>query len=711
MVSRDIYLLRYKPPQKRDFWFPPKKFPNEYTLSNRFILDSVLENKVVRVKDKFEVYKLINCIRSQDLREVINRTHGDCFLNGTGSNAPNNRIHFITPSGKHANRFLRLSDAIHSYNALDCISFWLQPYLEYSSAVIVDTWSLSSIILFTQQLLGTNMPFDCFKQPINISEDEALETLEDFAVRHGELGEGPILVLFGVSASGDSFRALEKIKKNTRINNYFKALSIYCFKDSLVNPHAPDVDVLEKLHDFDIPFFKPEDCEYCKKGHIVYPLDKKYYYPREFLEEIVRFKATHLKAKNFILKYGGNDNVLVVHKDDPNAGRSPKHHAFYIDVKTLMGDKEFQADVTKVANKISEGDRGIPNIAILPDHAAARTIVQHLRLVWPRTEFIFEHKLAKLSGRESDKVKQSKHICFVDDVSITGSRITGYLRELCDHIFRSVSTPALKSKTVSWFPLIMRSANDDVEVGLKDKFSKNDWTNKLHYVYKVILPDWNAPDHNNNPACPWCNEKRLFDKHIEAPALEPAWYQERHDLLSKVATGIKSRPLFVAPFDQNKGLGAGSKAVFGPAGTSEMQVLFEISNGLQTLRTTSKEDALGTNALLVRYVLRQYCPGKTKKAEYNSLFVRYHDALIQGCFLRTVKSEEWSKSVFDNGKNTYLEQELQKGNSRSLIGEAILFYLRNRRPMKPQTVQYINGIGAAIRGDDAIQSLLSPRRL
>lgn len=627
-----------------------------HTSSNDYVLHQISKNSIRVIKNN----ELLEEIRSYDLKEVIDSTNGDCFID-----APDN-AHFVTPSGKHTTRFLRLSNALYSYNALDRISFWLQLYVARSSAVIIDTWPLSSIILRALQLLNSNIPFDCFPEHVKSNDIAAVSMLNKFARRIKD--DGPVLVLVGISSSGEFFKAMPELFERSNISNSLHQLSIYGFRNTPDN-----VNLMSRL-DIDIVWYEQADCNYCISDDrkTCYQIDSKYYYPRKYEEKPIRF-AKHLlqdedrsnksKASAFIHKYGKKQGVLLVHKDDPNDGVTPRHHAFYIDVPILLSLDYFIEELNAVTHSI-EKKSGMPDIVISPPHDAARLIQSHLRTRWPNTAFLLCHNLRMISKGDLEQFNNAKHICFVDDVFISGSRIEGYLRGLREEL-GSQSIPGLR--VVSWFPLILRPPRDTDVVRIKDSLSGHEshWKNVLYYVHKVILPDWSSAGE-----CPWCEEARVLDRFIGPLWDEPRWYKERNLHLKNVAQGIGVNPIFVEPFSEHKTLGAGS--ALGDEGLNEMQILFLLANGLQKLRYGSKP-SLGKDDLLYRYVLFwETHPEDEKSGTFN----RYSEPLIQSCFLRAVKLEEWSRTIWRND-STILQKKIDAGNCNELIGETILFYLRH----------------------------------
>jgi hypothetical protein len=622
---------------------------------NKYSLKNVAESGVYSVGDD----AILAEIKQHDLNEVVERTQGDCIID-----APAN-AHFVTPSGKHALRFLRLTDAIYSFNALDRISYWLQPYVKDASAVVIDTWSLSSIILMTQQLLGISVPFDCFHQHVLCDREKALDTLNKLGRRIN--GSGPVVALVGISSSGAFFRYLPELMKCSNIGNQLKTISIFGFRGT----HA-DVDCMARL-EMDVKWYEGRDCEYCasEDRRAKYEIDSKYYYPRKRQEEVVRFtkyllldsdKKTRSDASRFIHTYGVHRGVLLVHKNDPNDGILPRHHAFYISVEHLLEFSDFKAEVIAEARQI-ESAYGVPDVVVMPPHGAAIKLGLLVTSIWTSTQMIFSHSLKSLSADQNKSLEDARHICFMDDVSITGSRIRGYLRELRE-IFGGARLKKLENAT--WFPLIMRPTSN-LELGrLNDCLSGHGshWTNNFRYLYKILLPDWSGEGE-----CPWCREEILWDRYVGPIWEPPHWYGARLAALRDKPAGISRSPLLVVPFTTEQTLGAAS--ALGDEGLNEIQVLFLITNGLQVLRSTGNH-RLGVDDFFVRRVLSWEPSSNDEKS---GLLVRFSEPLIQSCFLRAVKIDEWSEDVWLKGR-LFIDSLISAGHSDALLGEALFLYLR-----------------------------------
>lgn len=601
---------------------------------------------------------LLGAIREADLLEVISQTSGDCILD-----APDGS-HFITPSEKHTTQFLRLADALHSYNALDRLSYWLQAEIRGVAGIVIDTWSLASIVLGSQLLLDSEgrMPFDCFNRHIMSDEDDAERVLSKLAAKM--VGDGPLLCLVSVSSSGSFFHAFENVVKKLNIQNEVRVLSIYKFAD------APDnIEALAKL-DISLKWYDESNCEYCSGEERVtaYEIDPKYYYPREHKENIIRIHAGLLrskaggksKASQFIHQYGKTPGVLRVHRDDPNDGSNPRHHAFYIDVATLLEQKLFLNEFTAAINDLKDVING-RIVIVTPPHRAGITLGK-IASELLGAELISHENLKGVNREEEALIYSAEHLIILDDVLISGTRITRYLTSL-RQVFDGQKL-GVNLKKVTWFPMIARPSDRRTIERIKDGLAEHTgWVNELRYLYEMVLPEWDKEN-----GCPWCKEKAILEKIVEPAFIEPEWYRARRDaLVYGENAGLTEDPLFLLPGIARATAGSGSP--MSDEGLSEMQVIFLFATAIQCLRN-DRQKPLG-HGLFQSHLLTMFGAENVKA----SAFLRFQEPMFQAVILRTVKCDEWSRDVKTNGV-TEIAKLFSGGTSDILLGEYILFLHR-----------------------------------
>ncbi len=626
---------------------------------SKFEVIQVLESSLSIVNDEKLLYK----IRKSDLCEIID-SNTDCLIK-----APSG-IHFVTPSNKHVIEFLRVADALHSYNALDRLSFWLQEHISKASGIIVDSWSLVSVVLNSQQLMGTKIPFDCFNEHILNDEASALATLNKFSKRIPS--EGPLLCVISISSSGLFAQKLSQVVEESQILNSLEVLPLYSFKS-----YDGEDQPLAKL-DFDIECYDEKVCIFCEAGDRAnsYVIDPKVYYPRKNELKLLRFKKTLVcdkgtksPASDFIHKYGSIQGGLVVHKDDPNDGENPRHHAFYIDLLTLLKDKDFRADVEQRLSDFASKN-GQPTVVITPPHDAGRELGGMVEELWGSTH-MEHHNLMDLSEEEQENLTLAEHICFLDDVFITGARGSQYLRSLREEFGEG---ELLKLKKITWLPIVARPPSKKDIQAFEDSISNHSgWETMFSPVFVFELPHWTS-----KIDCPWCQESMVLEKKIGAQFEEPVWYKDRRSLLS--SGGIGTEPLFILPNTDRKVLGKAS--ALGEEGCTEIQLLFLISSGLQIMRNDPVQP-LGRD-LLQSYVLRWY------DNEENATFMRYSEPLIQTVFLKTLKMDEWHDDVFKEDILTFA-RNIIASNAELAAGELVVFFNRTK-PLHCLPSSFVEGI-------------------
>lgn len=587
---------------------------------------------------------IIDEIRTQDLREIVNRTPSPFLEAPIGH-------HFVTPSGKHTKVFLRVADMIQSYNALDRISFWLLPHLATAAAVIVDTWNLASIVLHAQKRLGRNTPFNCFREHITSDEEGGLKMLRQLSEHIPK--EGPVISLVGISSSGHFVNQVKRLTERADIDNPLKSVSIYRFRNTSV-----DGTSLSTLG-VDIEYYdNRESCVYCKEKEIAYPIDSQLYYPRAYMEKEIMLPAKCLEtserkessAKQFFGKYGGATGAFKVHRDDPHDGANYRHHAFFIDVQALLDSSvDFREEVANKMREIVDA-YGEPDVVVIPPHAAAEAIAALGRGVWD-APVVKTHNLRDVADRDRSEICKAKHICILDDAIITGTRIRTYIRALREN-FTEAESSGFEAVTI--FPLISRPETRKQQQRLLNSLKKHKWKNALFTLYELRVPNWDTDE------CPWCKERAIIERKVGAAFEESGWFSQRQlQLLYDTDTGIDN-PLLVLPGDQRKVLG--TQSPLAPAGASETEVLFRVAVGLQWLRSDF-EKPLG-RGMLTSYVL-----------DSESNLTQYSEPLIQACLLRSSRTTEWDTTVLQTGIS-YLCRELEKGEGGVLGGEVLLFLHR-----------------------------------
>ncbi len=608
-------------------------------------LVEVTRDNLVNRKDN---KKLVNDIRNYDLEQLIVKRSKYCAIQAPYGG------HFVTPSGKHTKTFIRIADAITSYNSMDRISFWLQEYIkEDLSGIVVDTPSLLSVVVHTFNLLGKSVPFTCINENTfgDDIENKANSILRKFSTRISN--EGKILLIISMSVSGETTESVIQALKGAGIRNTVESFSIFALKDS---PVASQCKLSINLKWYE----SKQDCKLCESpiNRRLYEIDRKTFFPKLATQKTVVLKVKHAKnierdngLEKFYKKYGSQPEIFRFHYSDENDGYNSRHHAFYLHVLSLLQNNGFILEFKKKLKNIINS-RGKIDLVVHPPHRAAKKIVEIAKTV-QQFKSIESTSLAKSTPLEINDLTTSKHIMILDDVLITGGRQLGYLQNLRE-IFTNIDF-ALEHLT--FFPLITRPESSEILDRLKRAFMKHDWYNYSETLYSFLLPKWSEDD------CPWCKEKKLLTNYVDDPMDEDKWYQKRIEVLSDLSKdGIISDPLLYFDGVERFTMSAGSPIV--KKGYCESVVLFVISSALQALRE-DKDDPLG-NTLLFQNLL-----------SFESID-QYSDPLIQACLLKATSVEEWANEFYDDlySKGIY---ELFKNPDARVLPELMIKAFDNGR--------------------------------
>lgn len=614
----------------------------------------VKNDNCLEIKDE----ELLGKIRQADFIDVLERSDGECF------HIADEGLHYQTPSGMHTKAFLRLADAVHSFGRMDRISYWMLTSIYRADAVLFDNWSLASLVLHSQSVLRKSVKFDCLHQHLNFNAEDAQKVAE------GLLGKlepsSTVLLLVSVNASGGHLRLLLDMCRRIRPDISFESASIYqmpCQKEFV----SADITFCE-LTSPDMLSYEEGSCPFCVDHDEIISIDERFYYPKQRKENPVSLPAKYVDINSEIRPcldmLGRIEGGFCVHRDDPNDEENPRHHAFYIDVTKLTGDDIFVA-AFKEKLKLIEDERGIPDVIIFPPHEAARNMLEIVSQAWG-SRLIGTHDLLGLTQEDEKALKASKHICILDDVIVTGTRIDQYIRAIREN--HKLDTKVFKFLSV--FVAVQRSENESCVKKLKDGAlsQKNGWDSALYSVAEIYLPNWEKKE------CPWCKEANIWGE-VSPPFDEPDYYKKRIEALnSSHSSGISYNPII--KIDSTSPITLGSSSPMADVGTKEMHVLFVVAVALQRMRF----DPEGKKRL-VRTIVHNNALDVTNTSlpcgEETNVFKRFSEPLIQACLLRCAKPSEWSVDMLKHGV-PFLISTLEDKSSKNILLLEILLYLKRR---------------------------------
>ncbi|MDE3183950.1 MAG: hypothetical protein KGM16_11075 [Bacteroidota bacterium] len=488
--------------------FPLKPFYILYSSGFRIRLSKNFNEKVPDIDN----YKhLIGILRQRELEEFI-----------LDSNAiiktPNANTLFRTPSQEYSHIFLRVGNIQKSRHVLDAIFFWTLPSLKHAGALLTDSWSISSLSLNIARLLARYVAD-------GMKSDGVGKIIHNFHVNmlsgsyHGLRGMDqdtrerlqPLLynnqenILFLISAVKTE-KSLANIKKaliEEGLDKKVKYLALY----SLV-PDTHEKFLCDLSGEFSaeqgISF---DSIDRPPNNETVVPIDRQTFFPMQTKDELIEIKKACADiSKDFFETYSGK-NIFSLHRQSTFFNKSPlRHHGIYIDVAAML-------DCPPFLDKLKEQLALIqvpPACIIYPPHDQGKLLVDRITTFFqdkfnftPEVFCFADLEVLPLSESAAisqflESLSETDTVLIVDDVSITGNRLSNYQRTLHEKKFKG---------KIHYFVGVARPTSEE-DWKRRKRILAYDEKYSLTCIEKVILPDWTLT------TCPWCREMNLLKRVI-----------------------------------------------------------------------------------------------------------------------------------------------------------------------------------------------------
>jgi hypothetical protein len=583
--------------------------------------------------------ELTNAIREQDLEKVIENSRTRCVIC-----APANH-HFALPSGAHASQFLRLAEAFVDIEVVDRVAYWvaleicskLDPMAaanETPLALVVDHPSMLILAARIQRLVDRQI--ELFTFPIYPSDLEARMATFSLLDRISS-GHSHIFVLIGVASTG----RLAKV-----ISGWANAAGQGAPRPDVSTLILYGVQKIEGesiLCDLKLPNYQhyssATNCEQCQKQSTLVAIQSASLMLGVGPASDIALPPQYFdNQKVFLEKWGAFEGVLRVHYDDPNESTA-RHHAFYVDVNSLLDYKAFVDEMLVHAHTL---EPRFDCIAV-PDHPTAQRIGK-LISESTRTPVVVLDKELLQGHRDDELLAEATGLLVVDDLFITGSRfdsINRFLRELGPKVARKIAH-------IQFFTLIATPPSDQhYTVRTNGMLRNHNWATKLSHLYKFPLPDWHKSEN-----CPWCIERRALEQIAQAGNSLDNILSDRLSDLGLTTPGLTANAIFLSPEDtQLPTLGAQSALMH--QGATPLQVLFTCASAFQQLRYASGSKPLDATLF----------PSPTVVAE-RVFSANYSERLIWLGLIRALRSNELSANL-----KIYLKQAVLNAvdHQRTLI--------------------------------------------
>lgn len=614
--------------------FPFKPFYILYSWNFKIRLTDNI-NKAVNSSPVDQEFTLF--LRQKELEEFI--IDSSAILR-----SPTPEALYRTPSQEYSHVFLRVGNIQKNRHVLDSVFFWTLPHLKDAGALLTDSWSISSIALNIARLLA---------RYVSAGAGSKEQTIGNFHVNmlsgfyHGlrEMDQEtreclqPLLyhnrknILFLISAI-KTLKSLGNIKKalgKEGLEKNVKYLALYRLVPDIQQDHLCDLsgDFAAKQN----VNFDSKDVP--EKGVHVIPIDEQSFFPLQVRDHLIEIKKACADiSKEFFETYGGK-NVFSVHRQSFFSNNTPqRHHGIFIDVAKMLACPEFNQKLYASLEQVEV----LPVCIIYPPHDQGKQFVDAI-VAFFLNKFNQVPKtlcFADLEVEPEDKrleiiaylksLGENELVFIVDDVSITGNRLSSYQMLLHDKF---------KGK-IHYLVGVARPESDGDWERRRRILAHDHQRYTLTCIEKVLLPDW------NRTTCPWCREKELLNEVTGSPNYEhlsvARQLQIRLNALGQAERFGLTDDVFFSINDTKKPVFLGGSIFCNKKAISEADLIASIAGSIQQLRN----GYVGPKNIYYKLVAGHPLYGIIHPDDYLKGFEKLYEPLIKAALIRCC----WNKELY-----------------------------------------------------------------
>jgi hypothetical protein len=311
-------------------------------------------------------------------------------------------------------------------------------------------------------------------------------------------GTRNVLILISAVATGTSLQRLREAVASAQVRDReFSFLALYKLER---DPDIPCLcDISKGVGDMTFTPIQRDEVE----GRTVIEIDRGAYFPLEIKETPLLIRAEHATpAKDFFTAYR-DSSAIALHRNSVDlSNQELRHHGVFIDVEAMIRHSRFEGRLQEQVGRL----RAKPLLIVVPPHAAGKVLASAaeqiiedkwgdpVRIVMSPDLRGLDNEIRELFGSATD----GDEILIVDDVSVTGQRLSRYQQSLRELRFVGHAT---------YLVGVARPDNDkNWERKVKElRFrSAHSLQHDVVCLERVVLPDW------DRKTCPWCTESKAL---------------------------------------------------------------------------------------------------------------------------------------------------------------------------------------------------------
>jgi hypothetical protein len=388
--------------------------------------------------------------------------------------------HFYMPSGYHANRFVRLADAVADPVNVRRLVDWILESVSADSVILADTGTILPVVQGLQNAalaeFGVSLPIEVLNG-YPVKEAALKVTVSDLRSRYGE--GRPLVLLVSVNSSGnliEMFSHVDVGRNSTLVVCDTGPSSTRALARVPVRTWKPDVG---------------GECDGCKTDAAAISIDPRSYEQRpNFSWSKFGVTPNRASADSWFWQLVSDRNLARLHTDKARHLGDSRHLAVWIDVEALLEAEPFRKSCLDALCGF-----GIIDLILMPPRVTHTNLWAILQERFPQATFV-ELVQDGLPLLDDDLLHSAQAILVVDDAAVTGTSLVRLRRQLFNRL-----APLRVNPPTSAFVPLLRPADRNVEHRLRRAFGGP--MEAVAYGWQVYLP--------SGASCPWCKERDFIE--------------------------------------------------------------------------------------------------------------------------------------------------------------------------------------------------------
>lgn len=583
--------------------------------------DGSIEHKT-GIRPKMEKHFLRLLLRNGSA--VIFRTNG-----GLVESTPDH--HFVFPSKKHCDKFIRTGNVLVNSNEIFFLALQLLPHIHGVTTIYCDT---SSINILPYVAFEMKRRFDQTFQSITVNSFKSYEVFEKNTNRFSD----DSLILISSSTSGNIIDRLieQKLAEKPQIHVlYFLGQEKYYVRhsESIICNLTYEKDSFENGINAFKTFNTEHECQLCKNfSRPIYIRSDVFLTIQPRVQRVLIGVPQAPKYLNGFMKhYLAGPSGKVVLKTYYKESDANADYEVFIDTIKLFDNIDsrftnFKDKLTRLINKY------IPANTSCLIHLADKGSENLAHLIRNQIKLLDPPPIIKLEKGFEDKIIDTEGCAVI----VASSIVLG--KDLL-HISRNLRK--FEKLSIIYFVGILRTVSDSYSQTLKSNLGKGKTEVDERPLYAVEKIFCSVAKTNST----WFKEKCFLEEiigELDDASNVAAFLNQRLDILrdNKRTIGLDDE-VFLRKYDNTRLVLRKNFAFFSNISYAEDQVFqsevyFTVASIIANLENEEIEAKLSLKQS--NYIRNVLCP---------SNFIRFNDGIIQACLLRTGKPEFFAYDLND----------------------------------------------------------------